>query len=115
MSLDNAEAGTRQQTRDAYWDITNGRLLLREGVDPESLRDAAAKTLAVQIFGEAESAEFEPEFFRLLTVSPERGRKLMQERTKWRVTPEQQDWLREQQREVVITELDAPEAAKTDG
>ena len=104
--LDNPDAGTQQQSLDAYWDVAKRRLLLRDGVDTESLRAAAAKSIAAEFFGEVASAEMQAEFFLLLTVLAERARKLMQERTNWRLTPEQQEWLREQNWQIVITELD---------
>jgi hypothetical protein len=106
---DNREAGTQLLTRDAHWDVANRRLLLRDGVDTESLRDAAAKGIAAQFFGEAASAEKQAEFFRLLTVSVERARKLMAERSNWRLTPGQREWLRQQNWQIIITELDAVE------
>jgi len=46
------------------------------------------------------------EFFRVLTVSVDRARRLMNERSKWRLNPHQQDWLRIQNWQTVITELD---------
>ncbi|MDB6066910.1 MAG: hypothetical protein JWR26_3118 [Pedosphaera sp.] len=106
---DNPSAGTQSRTREAHWDAVKHRLLLRDGVDPESLRDAACKNIAAAFFGEAEGAEMQAEFFRLLTVSVERGRKLMQERRNWRLNPEQQEWLRQRNWQVVITELDEVE------
>lgn len=109
-SLPNAPgAGIQPQSRDAYWDVAKRRLLLRDSVDPESLRDAAAKSIAAEFFGEAASAEMQAEFFRLFTVSVERARKLMEERSNWRLKPEQQEWLREQNWQIVITELDEVE------
>lgn len=105
----NPEAGTRSQTRDAHWEVASRRLLLRDGVDAESLRDAAAKSIAAEFFGEAASTEMEAEFFRVLTVALERAQKLMRERTNWRLTPQQQDWLREQRWQILITELDEVE------
>jgi hypothetical protein len=107
--LSDPGAGTQQQSRDAYWDVGKRCLLLREGVDPESLRDAAAKSIAAEFFGEAASAEMQAEFFRLLTVSLERARKLMAERSNWRLTPEQQEWLRQQNWQISVTELDEVE------
>lgn len=49
------------------------------------------------------------EFFRVLTVSVDRARRLMNERSKWRLNPHQQDWLRIQNWQTVITELDIVE------
>jgi hypothetical protein len=106
---DNQSAGIRSRKRDAYWDAATQRLLLRDGVDPESLRDAAAESLAAAFFGEAQRVEMQAEFFRLLTVSVPRAKKLMQERTNWRLNPEQQEWLRQQKWQSVITELDEVE------
>jgi hypothetical protein len=106
---ENAGAGIQNQSRDAYWDVAKRRLLLREDIDSETLRDAAAKSIAAEFFGEAASTEMNAAFFRLLTVTVERARKLMDEQTTWRLTPEQQDWLREQNWKIVITELDEVE------
>jgi hypothetical protein len=106
---DNPDADTRQQSRDAYWDAARGCLLLRNGVDSESLRDAAAKSIAAEFFGEAASADVQAEFFRILTASVERARKLMVERSNWRLSMEQQEWLRNQHWQVLITELDEKE------
>ncbi len=103
---DNPEAGTRSQTCDAHWDVATRRLLLREVVDVESLRDAAAKSIAAEFFDEAASAEIQAEFFRVLTVAVERARKLVRERSNWRLTPQQEGWLREQRWDILITELD---------
>jgi hypothetical protein len=102
----NPGAGTQQQSRDAYWDVEHRRLLLRDGVDSESLRGAAAKSIATEFFGEAASADMQTEFFWLLTVSVERARELMRERNNWRLSSEQQEWLREQDWQILITELD---------
>ena len=110
---DNPDAGARSQPCDAHWDFVSRRLLLRDGVDLESLRDAAAKSLAVAFFGEAESSEMQSEFFRLLTVSVERAKKLLHERSKWHLTLEQQEWLRERNWETVITKLDEVEPPPT--
>ncbi len=60
---DNHEVGTQPLQRDAHWDVVGRRLLLRDGVDAESLRDAAAKRIAAEFFGEAASAEMQAEFF----------------------------------------------------
>lgn len=109
----NREAGTRYITLDAHWDVTSRRLLLRDGVDVESLRGAAAKSIAAEFFGEAASAERQAEFFLVLTVALERARKLMQERSNWRLTPQQQEWLREQRWQILITELDEVEPPPT--
>ncbi len=106
---DDREAGTRRLPFDAHWDVANCRLLLRDGVDQESLRDAAAKSIAVEFFGEAASVEMQAEFFRVLMVGRERAQKLVRERSKWRLTPRQQDWLRRQGREILVTELDEVE------
>ncbi len=106
---DNTGAGIQNQSRDAYWDVAKRRLLLREGVDAETLRDAAAKSIAGEFFGEAASTEMNAAFFLLLTVTVERARKLRDDQTTWRLTPEQQDWLREQNWKIVITELDEVE------
>jgi hypothetical protein len=103
---ENAGAGVQNQSRDAYWDVAKRRLLLREGVDTETLRDAAAESIAAEFFGEAASTEMNAAFFRLLTVTVERARKLRDEQANWRLTPDQQDWLREQNWQIVITELD---------
>jgi hypothetical protein len=106
---DNREVGTQPLPRDAHWDVDTCRLLLRDGVDPESLRDAAAKAIAVEFFGEATSAEMQAEFFLVLTVGLDRARKLMRERSNWRLKPEQQAWLRKQLWQILITELDEVE------
>ncbi len=105
---DNLGAGTQPQSRDAYWDISKRRLLLRDGVDSESLRGAAAKSIAAEFFGEAASTAMQADFFFLLTVLSERARQLEEERN-WRLTPEQQEWLPEQYRQIFNTELDEVE------
>ena len=86
--------------------LPNGACCSGRAVDTETLRDAAAKSIAAEFFGEAASTEMNAAFFRLLTVTVERARKLRDEQTNWRLTPEQQDWLREQNWKIVITELD---------
>jgi hypothetical protein len=106
---DNRDVGARQITRDAHWDVGSRRLLLRDGIDGESLRDAAAKSIAAEFFGEAASVEMQAEFFRVLTVALERARKLMRERSNWRLSPQQQAWLREQGWDFLVTELDVVE------
>jgi hypothetical protein len=105
----NPNAGRQQQSRDAYWDAARRRLLLRDGVDSESLRDAAAKSIAAEFFGEAASADVQAEFFRILTASVERARKLMTERSNWRLALEQQEWLQNQRWQILITEIDEGE------
>jgi hypothetical protein len=106
---DSHELGTRPLPRDAHWDVAGRRLLLRDGVDEESLRDAAAQSIAAELFGEATSAEVQSEFFRVLTVALERAQKLMRGRNNWRLSPQQQAWLREQRWKILITELDEVE------
>ncbi len=106
---DSREVGTQPLPRDAHWDVASCRLLLRDGVDAESLRDAAAKSIAAEFFGEATSNEMQAEFFRVLTVALERAQKLMRERSNWRLTTQQQAWLREQRWQTLITELDEVE------
>jgi len=95
--------------RNGYWDVSRQRLLLRENVDLESLRDAAAKSIAAELFGEAASGDLQSEFFRFLMASVKRARKLMSERSNWRLLPEQQQWLRDQDWKITVTELDEVE------
>jgi len=106
---DNRDAGARPIIPDGHWDVASRRLLVRNGVDEESLRDATAKSIATGFFGEAASVEMQAEFFRVLTVGLERARKLMRERSNWRLTLQQQAWLREQDWGILITELDEVE------
>jgi hypothetical protein len=111
-SLDrDSETAARRLARDAFWDVTNRRLLLRDGVDQETLRDAAAGAIAAELFGEAAGLEMQAEFFRVLTVSVERARILLEERIAWRLAPEQENWVRQQGWRMWITELEEAESA----
>lgn len=106
---DGPQARPRRLPCDAFWDKSSARLLLRDGLDLESWRDAAAKSFAAAAFGVAGSVEKKAEFFLLLTVSKERGRNLVRERG-WQFSDEQCAWLCEVGVQTVLTVVNQIEA-----
>jgi hypothetical protein len=110
---DNPAAGTKPRHNDAYWDKHQHRLLLREGVDPETLRDAAAKSIAAQFYGDSKSVDAEAEFFKLLMATPARGAKIKNEHAEWNLNAEQEAWLREQNWQPVLINIEAEEPPPT--
>jgi hypothetical protein len=110
---DNPAAGTQSRPSDAYWDREQQRLLLREGVDPETQRDAVAKSIAAQFFGDSKITETEAEFFKLLMATPARAKKIKSEHANWNLNTEQEAWLREQNWQTVLINLETDEPPTT--
>ena len=110
----NSAAGVQPRPNDAYWDNLHHCLLLCASVDDDTLREAAAKSIAAQFSDKSGGADRQVEFFRLLIATllratPARAQIIKRQHPKWNLTTEQEAWLREQDWQPVLIELEVPE------